>query len=127
MDPNLIPTLAAIISAIAGGAAGEAGKQAWTSLTRLVRRRFGDHAPAALEHPGAQPDEITRILVDHAKTDADFEQALTAWTTNTLHLIQHDKVVRNTISGDAHISGSVVQAGDIGGSIQFGTPHRPAR
>ncbi|TDE39937.1 hypothetical protein E1295_32550 [Nonomuraea mesophila] len=123
MDPSTIPTLAAIVSAIVGGAAGEAGKHAWTSLTALVRRRFGDGdaAVAALEQIDAQsPEEVTKVLVDHAKADAEFEQALIAWTTNTMHFIQYEHDVHNTIAGHAHISGPVIQAGDVLGSINFG-------
>ncbi|WP_345567072.1 hypothetical protein [Nonomuraea rosea] len=123
MDPSVIPTLAAVVTAIVGGAAGEAGKNAWTSLTALVRRRFGDDAPAAaaLELTGAHsPEAITQILVDHAKADAEFGQALSTWTTDATHLVQHKHDVSNTIGGDAHISGPVIQAGDVLGSINIG-------
>ncbi|WP_188192159.1 hypothetical protein [Nonomuraea sp. SYSU D8015] len=119
MDPSVIPTLAAVISAIVGGAAGEVGKNAWTSLTALVRRRFGDDAPAvaALEGP---PEEVTRALVDHAQADSEFQQALTKWTVDTARLIQSKHDVSNTIGGEARISGPVIQAGDVYGSINLG-------
>ncbi|MGW0806627.1 hypothetical protein [Nonomuraea sp. NPDC002799] len=125
MDPSVIPTLTAVVSAILGGTAGEDGKHAWASLTTLVRRRFGDDAPAAaaLAHPDTQsPEGITQVLMGHARADTVFELALTKWTTDAIHLIHHKHDVSNTISGDAHISGPVIQAGDIHGSITFGRP-----
>jgi hypothetical protein len=118
MDPSVIPTLAAVLSAIAGGAAGEVGKSAWSSLTGLVRRRFGDDAVAAIE--GATPEETTGSLVERAQADPEFGEALTSWTAETARLVQVKHDVSNTISGDAKITGPVVQAGDIFGSITFG-------
>ncbi|MEU8401898.1 hypothetical protein AB0C28_42510 [Nonomuraea sp. NPDC048892] len=123
MDPDMVPTLAAIVSAIVGGTAGEAGKQAWTSLTALVRRRFGgdDSATAIVESPAKQqPEEIAQVLVDRAHTDPEFELTLAKWMTDTVHLIRHTHVVHNSIGGSAHVNGPVVQAGDVFGSINFG-------
>lgn len=123
MDPSVIPTLAVIVSAIIGGAAGEAGKHAWTSLATLVSRRFDNeaHAAAALEQFDTQsPEEIVKVLVDHANSDADFEMELAKWTNDTICLIQHRRDVSNTIGGDARISGPVIQAGNVLGSINFG-------
>lgn len=119
MDPSVIPALAAVISAIVGGAAGEAGKNAWTSLTGLVRRRFGDDAVAAIE-TAQTPEETARSLVERAQEDAEFGQNLTSWTTETARLVQTKHDVSNTISGDARITGPVLQAGDVFGSINFG-------
>ncbi|MEV4080321.1 hypothetical protein AB0J43_08535 [Nonomuraea fuscirosea] len=123
MDPDMVPTLAAIVSAIVGGTAGEAGKQAWVSLAALVRRRFGgdDSAVAILESPvRRQPEEITQVLVDRAHADPGFESALAKWMTDTVHLIQHTHVVHNSIGGNARIDGPVIQAGDVSGSIYLG-------
>ena len=119
MDPSVIPTLAAVISAIVGGAAGEVGKNAWTSLTGLVRRRFGDDAVAAIET--AQTPELTaESLAERAQADPAFAEALTSWTTETARLVQIKHDVTNTISGNARITGPVLQAGDVFGSINFG-------
>ncbi|MFB4276427.1 MULTISPECIES: hypothetical protein [unclassified Nonomuraea] len=123
MDPSAISALAAIVSAIIGGAAGEAGKHAWTSLITLVRRSSdtNPHAVAALERLGTQsPEEITKALVDHANADAEFAESLIGWTNDTIHLTQHKRDVSNTIGGNARVSGPVIQAGDVLGSINIG-------
>ncbi|MEV5413753.1 hypothetical protein AB0K60_33615 [Thermopolyspora sp. NPDC052614] len=121
MEPIVIPTLAAIISAAVGGAAGEAGKSAWASLTALVRRLLGHDREAveAVERPDAHsPDELARLLADRAAADPGFGRSLAAW------MARAEPAARtvNTISGD--VSGNVVQAGDIHGSINFGDPRR---
>ncbi|WP_424535085.1 hypothetical protein ACOZ38_33635 [Sphaerisporangium viridialbum] len=120
MDPT---TLTAIMSALIGGAAGEAGKSAWASLTTLVRQRFGSDstAVAALERPDSgKPDQVAGILVDLAAADPEFGKELHRWTTEATRVIQQKRDVSNTISGEARISGPVVQAGDVHGSINFG-------
>lgn len=125
MDPSVIPTLAAVISAIIGGAAGEAGKNAWTSLTALVRGRFGDDAAvtSAIERAGTRPaEETAEIIAGHAATDPAFEESLGRWTAETVRLIQSKHDVSNTVGGDARITGPVVQAGDVFGSINLGKP-----
>ncbi|MBE1583490.1 hypothetical protein ACFPOI_32205 [Nonomuraea angiospora] len=130
MDPSVIATLTAVVSAVVGGAAGEAGKSAWGSLTALARRRFGTDAAvtAALEQADTRsPEETTRVLVDHAHADAEFGRSLTDWAGETARLLQYKHDVSNTIGGDARITGTVVQAGDISGSINIGTPGPPDR
>ncbi|MEU4230937.1 hypothetical protein AB0F17_42165 [Nonomuraea sp. NPDC026600] len=119
MDPSVIPALAAVISAIVGGAAGEVGKNAWTSLTGLVRRRFGDDAVAAIE-TAQTPEETAQNLLERAQLDPAFAETLTSWTAETARLVQTKHDVTNTISGDARITGPVLQAGDVFGSINFG-------
>ncbi|MEQ4716038.1 hypothetical protein [Nonomuraea sp. B19D2] len=123
MDPSVIPTLAAVISAIVGGAAGEAGKNAWTSLTALIRRRFGDDVAvtSAIERAESRPPEETaEIIAAHAAADPSFQEALDRWTVETARLIQSKHDVSNTISGNARITGPVLQAGDVFGSINLG-------
>ncbi|TMR22211.1 hypothetical protein ETD86_12255 [Nonomuraea turkmeniaca] len=125
MDPSVIPTLAAVISAIIGGAAGEAGKNAWTSLTALIRRRFADDdaVTAAIERAETRPaEETAEIIAGRAATDPAFEEALHRWTVETARLVQSKHDVSNTISGNARISGPVLQAGDVFGSINLGKP-----
>ncbi|PZG40962.1 hypothetical protein C1I98_22245 [Spongiactinospora gelatinilytica] len=122
MDPSIIPALAAVISAVVGGAAGEAGKSAWTSLTSLVRRRFGRETAAELE-PGANSTstEMAEDLVNRAGADPEFARALAAWMSETSRVVQQQKHdVVNVIGGEARITGPVVQAGDVFGSINLG-------
>lgn len=120
MDPTV---LAAIISALIGGAAGEAGKSAWTSLTTLARHRFGPDSTevAVLERTTADDsEEIAGILVDRAEADPGFKESLASWTSETSRIIQQSHEVSNTISGEAQIHGHVIQAGNIFGSINLG-------
>ncbi|MEU8271129.1 hypothetical protein AB0B89_28715 [Sphaerisporangium sp. NPDC049002] len=122
MDPT---ALTAIISALAGGAAGEMGKDAWASLTTLVRRRFGSEsaAVAAVERADpVTPDDVAGVLVSLAGADPEFEKELREWTAEARRVIQQRRDVSNTIGGEAQIAGPVIQAGDIHGSITF---HRP--
>ncbi|GAA0399116.1 hypothetical protein Acor_21400 [Acrocarpospora corrugata] len=116
MDPTV---LVALISAVLGGAAGEAGKGAWTSLTSLVRQRFGkDSAELAVLDSESAP-EITAVLTERAQSDAGFDEELTSWAATTTRVIQQSHNVSNTISGNARIQGTVIQAGDLFGPINL--------
>ncbi|WP_436758137.1 hypothetical protein [Streptosporangium sp. V21-05] len=120
MDPTV---LAAIISALIGGAAGEAGKNAWASLATLARHRFGRDSTevAALEQATSDsPQEVAGILVDRARSDPEFGESLASWTSETDRIIRQSSDVSNTIGGDARIHGNVVQTGTVFGSINFG-------
>ncbi|MFI7538457.1 hypothetical protein [Streptosporangium sp. NPDC049376] len=123
MDPTV---LTAIVTALVGGAAGEVGKSAWTSLVTLARNRFGGDSGevAALEAaPGGttgQAKEITGILIDRATADPAFADELAAWAQETAKVVRQSHDVSNTIGGDATIHGTVIQAGDVFGSINLG-------
>lgn len=126
MDPIVIPTLAAMLSALVGGAAGEAGKSAWNSLVTLVRRGLGhdQRTLEAVERPGeTRPEDLARLLAEHAAADESFHAALARWmAAEGRGALRPGGDVRNSVHGD--VSGVVVQAGDIHGSINFGTPPR---
>ncbi|MFO7249490.1 MAG: hypothetical protein DIU60_001905 [Actinomycetes bacterium] len=118
MDP-IVPTLAAILSALVGGAAGEAGKNAWEALAALVRRRFGRDRQAltAVERPDAvAPGELARLLGERAAADPEFRAELERWIAETEPAARPDVVNINT----GTVSGNLVQARDIHGSITFG-------
>ncbi|WP_283135478.1 hypothetical protein [Rhizohabitans arisaemae] len=122
MDPSV---LTAMISALIGGAAGEAGRGAWTSLTTLVRDRFGGGSAelATVEETTAADAAATAgVLVDRAQADPEFGRALGSWTEQTARLVQQSQSVVNTVSGGAQIHGSVIQAGNVYGSINLGGP-----
>lgn len=113
--------VAEVITALLGGAAGEAGKSAWGSLVGLVRQRFGKDSTevAALESADASSAQrVIDLVVDRARADAGFDEALTTWAQQSQHLTQAWHV-SNTISGDARVHGNSIQAGQIG-SITFG-------
>jgi hypothetical protein len=54
------PTSAATLAALAGGVGGEAGKQAWTALSALVRRPF---------HHGEADSEAGALVVSSGEAE----------------------------------------------------------
>ncbi|MDT0483806.1 hypothetical protein [Streptomyces doebereineriae] len=139
MDPVSLTLLAALAS----GAAGEVGKQAWTSLGALVRRPFGG-SDQAEPRPGVSSGEaelvglqqdpadpvraqaLSAALAVRAALDADFATALQQWSEHARLVRTGDGDVRNEISGGT-FNGPVLQGRDFSG-ISFNTPpaHRPA-
>jgi hypothetical protein len=132
MDPVVAAQLAGVLSRLADGALGEAGKQAWDALVRLVgrARKPGAEAPGAepgaaltelLGHPGdpARAEVAGRALERLAAADPEFAAALREWRAGTNRLVREaDAGNVNVIRGDVH--GHVVQARDVRGSISFG-------
>lgn len=120
-----------LLMALAGGTAGAAGQQIWTSLRDLVRRRpqnedpVGDGELAALAQ--ASDDEwrarqLSEVLALRARQDPAFAQALAAWRQEAEALAPTgvgSGDVHNEISGGT-VHGNVVLARDIHGSIHFG-------
>jgi hypothetical protein len=117
---------------LADGALGEAGKQVWDALVRLVGRAWRPEAQAAVEpgaalaelqgHPGepARAEAAGRALQQLAADDPEFAAALREWRTGTDRLIREaDAGNVNVIRGDVH--GGVVQARDVHGPISFGS------
>jgi hypothetical protein len=129
MEPMTVTALAAALTALVNGAAGEAGKTSWTALVGLIKTRLGrDSRPAveaaALERAPADEEVATRLaaaLHEAATTDRDTAEWLMPWYAET---IQEGAVV-NAISGQAQIHGHVVQARTITGGITFGGPPPP--
>ncbi|WP_204030528.1 hypothetical protein [Sinosporangium siamense] len=118
MDPT---ALAAIVSALLGGVAGEAGRSAWMSLSTLVRNRFGgDSAAVAAVERGEDAEEITGVLVEEARSDPEFAESLDAWARQAGSIVEQRQQVSNVISGDAHVTGTVIQAGNVFGGIHLG-------
>lgn len=124
--------VAATITAIANGAAGEAGKQAWTSLTGLIRKALGRNPPLKTELQAIQKvphdeygiAEFVATLAALARDDQEFSANLAFWLTRTQHDLNldfsKDKNV-NTITGNdlSAQAGNVVQARSIYGGLHF--------
>ena len=128
MDPISVGLLAAI----AGGAGGEVGKQAWASLTALVRKPLrhdraespqpgvstGENELVALQkHPSdlAVARRLSTALAVRSSVDQDFALALTAWLALAGRIdpeIVRDSSVTNMISGGA-FHGPVVMGRNI--------------
>jgi hypothetical protein len=122
MDPIAVSTLTALITALVGGAAGEAGKGAWASLTGLVRRRFGGDSAAAVavERVDARhPEEVAAVLAERAGADPEFGESLAAWAAEAARIVDLSRKTSNVISGTVH--GNAIQiGGDVSGSINIG-------
>ncbi|MFC9343580.1 hypothetical protein ACFT0G_31305 [Streptomyces sp. NPDC057020] len=136
------PISAALLLALATGAAGAAGGQSWEALTGLVRRRRGQDStgtggtevvPAELELTALeqQPREEQRAqllavaLAARAGADAGFAAALDAWHR------QARQAVTATAPGNASTQifggeqGTVVTTRDVHGGLHIGQPAPP--
>lgn len=130
------PVSAALLLALATGAAGAAGGQSWQGLVALVRRwraQAGEPAPAeaeltALEREPADEHRaqlLASALAARAGVDAGFAAALDAWHR------QAQQAVTSTGAGDVSASvsggsqGTVVTTRDVTGGVHFGTPASP--
>ncbi|MFF2406920.1 hypothetical protein [Streptomyces sp. NPDC058092] len=126
MDP-IAPEL---LMAFAGGTAGAAGEQIWTSLRNLVRRRPSDGEPygegelTALAEAADSAERATalaEVLALRARQDPAFAEALAAWRREA-EALEGTRTgagdVSNVISGGTQ--SNVVQARDVHGSINFG-------
>ncbi|MEV7504908.1 hypothetical protein [Streptomyces sp. NPDC093018] len=137
-----------LLTALAGGAGGELGRQAWTGLGELVRRPFRrggavvpeGSAPEGSEPEGAAPEgsgeaELARLARDpgdvaaaralsvvlhrRAAADAEFEERLRRWDEAARRVSRTGGDVHNSISGGT-FSAPVIQGRDFTG-ITFGT------
>lgn len=117
--------LVTAIGALAGGAAGEIGRQAWLSLVGLVKKAFGRESAATseLDRLAADPatpenaERLAELLLTYAHDNPSFAADLRAWVT----AMTRDGVT-NTVTGNAQIHGPVVQGRDFTGPITFGSP-----
>ncbi|OLZ64072.1 hypothetical protein AV521_36665 [Streptomyces sp. IMTB 2501] len=119
-----------LLMALAGGTAGAAGEQIWTSLRDLVRRRHSGGEPgdqseltALAEAPGnaERATELAEVLARRARQDPAFAQALAAWRREA-EALEGTRTgsgdVRNVVSGGTQTT--VIQARDVHGSINLG-------
>lgn len=126
----MVPIAPELLMALAGGTAGAAGEQIWTSLVNLVRRRppnaqpYGGSELTALTEGADRADraaELAEALAVRARQDPAFAEALAAWRreAEALEGTRGGKGdVSNVVSGGTQ--GTVVQARDVHGSINLG-------
>jgi hypothetical protein len=127
------PISAGLLVAVATGAAGEAGRQLWTALSDMIRRRTPDEGTsepatgqAELVSLSEAPHDVTRAqelslaLSLRAQQDPRFAAALTQWRqqAQTLHAGAGDTT--NTVSGGEQ-HGPLLQGRDFSG-ITFNVP-----
>ncbi|NYI03862.1 hypothetical protein [Allostreptomyces psammosilenae] len=137
------PVSVGLLAALAGGAGGEIGRQAWAGLSALVRRplRGGQDAEdvddvAAVSSGEVELAELERAPADSARAqalstalavraavDADFHAGLERWRELARLVRTGDGEARNTISGGT-FHGPVLQGRDFSGT-SFTTPPPP--
>lgn len=134
------PISVALLAALAGGLGGEAGREAWASLSALVRRPFRrpeTNTPAQLPSSGeaelarlaGSPDDpggahaLSTALAVRAALDAEFHAALRHWRDEAERLDTGS--VHNEIRGGT-FSGPVLQGRDFSGITFSGAPRDPA-
>ncbi|QFZ72918.1 hypothetical protein GFH48_06225 [Streptomyces fagopyri] len=123
------PVSVGLLAALAGGAGGEVGRQAWAGLSALVRRPVrrdgGGRIPAAsssgegelvrlAENPADQgrAQALSTVLAVRAALDEDFRSGLLAWQEQARLVRTGDGTVTNNVSGGAQ-HGPVVQGRDF--------------
>jgi hypothetical protein len=126
-------TISAVVLAILGGVAGEAGGKLWDGLIALVRRPGRDRPSkagalpsgmaelAALEQApanGKLATALSEALLVRADADSDFRRELESWWTQASQVHSDLGNVTNTISGGTQ-HGPVLQGRDFS-NISFG-------
>jgi len=117
--------LAATVVPLASGAAGEAGKHAWTSFVNAVRSRFGRDAAPPLT-AGDDPGDAGGIhawaaeVVGHAAGDPQFADWLREWCGQAAQLTVAPAPVANIVADHATVNGGLVQAHTINGGVAIG-------
>ncbi|MER5473107.1 hypothetical protein [Streptomyces sp. NPDC002685] len=135
------PVSVGLLVALAGGAGGEVGRQAWAGLGALVRHplRRGEDSPgssvvssgeAELVRLGQAPGDSSRAqalstaLAVRAAVDEDFHARLRQWSEAAELVRTGDGGTYNTVSGGT-FSGPVIQGRDVSGN-SFGVPSAPS-
>src|SRR5260221_719998 len=119
-----------VVTAIASGAAGSIGTKGAEAIGQLIsalRTRFrGQPAERgaleiSLESPAdaMAQDQLTILLRDYIRRDAEFEEWLASlWAETRTDLQASVSNSTNVITGTVH--GSVIQARDVHGGIHLG-------
>ncbi|MEU1519021.1 hypothetical protein ABZ490_43980 [Streptomyces sp. NPDC005811] len=134
------PVSVGLLAALAGGAGGEVGQQAWAGLSALVRRPFrrdgggqglaGSSGEAELVHLSEDPGDqgraqaLSTALAVRAELDEDFRTRLAAWQEQAKLVLTGDGAVTNTVSGGTQ-NGPVVQGRDFSHLTFTTTPPPP--
>ncbi|MFD9102981.1 hypothetical protein ACFVZN_18130 [Streptomyces virginiae] len=121
------PVSVALLAALAGGVAGEIGRQTWTALGALVRRPFGRGGGNTPPVSSGEP-ELTSLATDpsdqgraqalstalavRAAVDEDFRAGLAAWQEQAALVRAEDSAVTNLISGGT-LNGPVLMGRDF--------------
>jgi len=127
MEPFTTTALATALTTLVNGAAGEAGKAAWASLTGFLRGKFGrETAPGTalttLEEAPTDPrgaDGLAVLLTELARTDDEAAAWLTPWFEQArVATVTTTGPVTNIISGQAQVH-TVIQGQTFNGPIHL--------
>ncbi|MFD9099999.1 hypothetical protein ACFVZN_02860 [Streptomyces virginiae] len=134
------PVSVALLTALAGGVAGEVGRQTWTALGALVRRPFGRGSGQAPEVSSGEV-ELTRLAADpgdqgraqalstalavRAAVDEDFRTGLAGWQEQAALVRAGDGAVTNSVSGGTH-NGQIFQGRDFTNLSLHAAPAPPS-
>ena len=134
------PVSVGLLAALAGGAGGEVGRQAWAGLSALVRRPFprGEDTAGGLAVSSGEA-ELTRLeevptdparalvlsaaLAARAAADSGFQAGLQQWCEQAKLTRTGEGDVHNEISGGS-FRGPTVQGRDFSG-VSFTTSPPP--
>ncbi|MEU6534555.1 hypothetical protein [Streptomyces sp. NPDC047000] len=133
------PVSVGLLVALAGGAGGEIGRQAWAGLSALVRRPASaapDGSPTAsgeveLRALRDAPADIDRAhalstaLAVRAALDAGFREGLRQWAEEASTAVVVEPGVHNSIHGST-VHGTVIQAGRDVHGLPASAPPPPA-
>ncbi|WP_217210234.1 hypothetical protein [Streptomyces sp. AC550_RSS872] len=131
------PVSVGLLVALAGGAGGEIGRQAWAGLSAIARRPFqngqdtedgasvssGEAELVELERSPTDParaQALSTALAVRAAVDTDFRTDLERWHEQARLVRAGDGEVHSTISGGT-FHGPILQGRDFSG-ITFTTP-----
>ncbi|WP_461031212.1 hypothetical protein [Streptomyces mayteni] len=112
LDPMSLEAIGTAVTAAAGSAGSEAGRQGWASLAGLVRRAFGrgdDVEPDGSGLPlDPEDDEQVRSLAalvfSRVYQDPEFAEAFEEWRRrNEAGWGASPVVVQNTVTGNATV------------------------
>lgn len=125
MDTASAGAIAAAVSGAAGSVGTEAGRHAWESLLALCRRVGGRREDEEAAPADPADEEQVRVLttrvIEESERDEAFARAVQSWAAEHGLLLRADSGdVHNTVSGDARVSGPVIQGRDFSGPITFG-------
>ncbi|MEU4165031.1 hypothetical protein [Actinoplanes sp. NPDC026670] len=126
MEPFTVEAIAAVVAALLGGAAGEAGKATWTSLKGFVTARWGPESPpaaaltAAEETPRdpATVQALAGLLHDAADREPETADWLDRWMAQAGTVTNASGTAHNTISGNANIR-TAIQGYQFTGDINL--------
>jgi hypothetical protein len=125
-----VPVLSEVLTALAQGAGGEAGRRAWAALAGLTARICGHgsaeaqavEAASTGSEPG-RPSALADLLAQRADADPGFAAAFRPWLSAAQLLLAEGNATANQVTGG--VSGSVIQARDVHGGIIISRPPGP--